>query len=533
LDPQPPEKTAGLPILLVSVFIIATCGILYELLISSISSYFLGSSILQFSLTIGLFMFFMGVGSYLTRFFHDHLLDAFVWIEIGLGLVGGLSAIILYFSYSLTEHYYLVAFGLIAALGTGIGLEIPLVTRLVKNYATLKDTIAQVLSFDYVGALVASVLFPLVLLPYLGTMRTAFLVGILNLGVAYFNSQVFAPQLRRAKQQQRLAGGLMVALGVGFVYSFQINTFFEQFIYQDEIVLTKQSAYQRLVLTKWNQDLRLYIDGALQFSTTDEYRYHEPLVHVPFGLARNRERVLILGGGDGLAVREMLKYPDVGQIEVVDLDPDMTALAKDHPLFQKINGRAFNHPKVHIHNQDAYKFIEESSALYSVILVDLPDPKGTEIGKLYTKEFYKMAQKRLAKDGVMVTQATSPYFANPAYWCIVRTLREVYPWVRPYQAYVPSFGQWGFVLVANQSPVPAGALPQVPDPDDRLARFIFQRLGQHLPGQALRYLDEDVLSTLFVFDNDTGEEGKDSVRTNTLDNQVLVQYYEQSLKEWQ
>ena len=533
MAPQLPEKSADLPILLVSVFIIATCGILYELLISSISSYFLGSSILQFSLTIGLFMFFMGVGSYLTRFVNDHLLDTFITIEILLGLVGGLSAIILYFSYSLTEHYYLVAFALIAALGTFIGLEIPLVTRLVKDHATLKDTIAQVLSFDYVGALVASILFPLVLLPYLGTMRTSFLVGILNLGVAYFNAQVFGPQLRHGKRQRQAAGGLMIALGIGFFYSFQINTFFEQFVYQDEIVLTKQSPYQRLVLTKWNQDLRLFIDGALQFSTTDEYRYHEPLIHVPMALANNRERVLILGGGDGLAVREMLKYPDVGQIEVVDLDPEMTNLAKDNPLFQKINGRAFSHPKVLIHNVDAFKFIEQSSQLYSVIIIDLPDPKGPEIGKLYSKEFYKMVQKRLAKDGIMVTQATSPYFANPAFWCISHTLQEVFPFVKPYQTYVPSFGQWGFLLAANQSPMPNSALAEVADPDDRLAKYIYQRLTKWITGKQLRYLDEDVLSTLFVFDNDSGEEGKDSVKVNTLDSQILIQYYEQSLKEWQ
>ncbi len=511
------QNAKGLPVLLVSVFIIATCGILYELLISSISTYFLGSSILQFSLTIGFFMSFMGVGSYFSKYIHTRLLDRFVSIEILLGVIGGFSAFILYFSYSLTENYHLVAFTLISVLGTLIGLEIPLVTRIVNSYASLKDTVAQVLSFDYIGALLASVLFPLVLLPYLGTMRTSFLVGVLNLSVAAFNSQLFIKELKHGIWQRNVSVLLIAVLVGGFLYSFRITSFFEQFVYQDEILLTRQSAYQRIVLTKWHQDYRLYLNGHLQFSSADEYRYHEPLVHVPMALARNHEKVLVLGGGDGLAARELLTYADVKQIDLVDLDKAMTDLGKDNPIFQKLNRNSFNQARVRIFNEDAFKFIEKASEMYSVIIVDLPDPSDTGIGKLYSREFYKMLQKRLAVDGVMVTQATSPYFAPDAFWCISHTLQDVFPKVKPYTVYVPSFGQWGFVLASHaQNP--------------NLGENSICQIQKTLASRPMRFLKPAVVPSLFIFDPDMADR---PTPVNTLDTQILMQYYEKSLQNWE
>mgnify|MGYP001076406133 CR=1 FL=1 len=249
-------QKASVPILLVSVFIIAICGILYELLISSISSYFLGSSILHFSLTIGLFLSFMGLGAYISRFISDkRLLDRFIIIEVWLGVIGGASGALLYVSYAITENYYLIAFLLLGSIGTLVGLEIPILTRIIRGYFNLKDTLAQVLSFDYLGALIASILFPLFLLPYLGLTRTSFFIGLLNLSVALFNV-------------------------IGFFSAFTISGFFEQFLYQDDVVYTKQSPYQRLVITQWKDDTRLYINGNLQFSSIDEYRYHEALVQL-------------------------------------------------------------------------------------------------------------------------------------------------------------------------------------------------------------------------------------------------------------
>ncbi len=518
----PNEEKAYLPILLTSVFIIASCGILYELLISSISTYFLGSSILQFSITIGLFMFFMGVGSYFSRFFADKLLDWFVTIEIALGGLGGLSALILYFSYSLTENYYIVAFGLIACLGMMIGLEIPIVTRITNRYSSLKDTVAQIFSFDYIGALLASVLFPLVLLPYLGIMRTSFLIGLLNLAVAIFNIQVFGKQLEKPNLQKNVAWLFTAALLVGFGFSFQISTFFEQFVYQDNVMLSRQSPYQRIVVTEWNGDIRLFLNGSLQFSTTDEHRYHEALVHIPMSLAHNYENILVLGGGDGLAVREILRYKNVGNIDLVDLDKDVTDLARENPIFTKLNRNSLNQKNVKIYNQDAFSFIKDNKKRYSLIIIDLPDPHDMSLGKLYSREFYEMISKSLSADGIMVTQATSPYFAHDAFWCIEHTAEQVFEQVLPYTAYIPSFGQWGFVL----------AMPNLPAENEKL---VFEKLNTNLREKigfdSLQFLTPELLPSLFAFPKDLQK--NDKIEFNRLDTQVIVQYYEKSLKKWE
>lgn len=508
-------SNTSMAVLLVSVFIIATCGILYELLISTISTYFLGSSILHFSITIGLFMSAMGIGSYLSKYIDNQLLERFIQIEIWLGLIGGLSAFLLFFAYSLTENYHLIAFCLIVLLGTFIGLEIPLVTRIVKEYTTLKDTIAQVLSFDYIGALVASVVFPLILLPYLGTMRTGFLVGILNLSVAVFNLIIFKNQLKNFVYRRLMIPtiGIILILVSGFVYSFKITSFFEQFIYQDEVIFAEQSPYQRIVLSKWKDDIRLYINGNLQFSTIDEYRYHEPLVHIPMAVTPNHQKVLVLGGGDGFAVRELLKWTDIQEITVIDLDPVMTDLGKKNPLFRKLNHNSFNSPKVKIINEDAFNFISNTSEKYNCVIIDLPDPNDTGLGKLYSKEFYEILKKTLTADGVMVTQATSPYFAREAFWCIKHTLESVFTNIEPYTTYVPSFGQWGYVLASKQAI----------DKSKILDKIIARNL-------TLKHISKASFASFFSFEPDISEI---PTKTNLLDNQSLVEYYETATQKWE
>ncbi|MDX2302252.1 MAG: polyamine aminopropyltransferase [Microscillaceae bacterium] len=508
---------SGVPVLLVSVCIIATCGILYELLISTISAYLLGSSVLHFSLTIGLFLSFMGLGAYLSKFFSDkYLLDYFILVEIWLGIIGGLSGAMLYVAYSMTENYYLIAFLLISTIGTLIGLEIPLLTRIIRQYFSLRDTLAQVLSFDYLGALVASVLFPLFFLPYFGLMRTSFLIGLLNLAVGIFNLMTFKNQLYYFRTQLGLAFAMTSLYGFGFYYSFSISGYLEQLIYQDEIVLSKQSPYQRIVLTQWQDDIRLYINENLQFCSVDEYRYHEPLIHVPMSLHPNPEKVLILGGGDGLAVREILKYPQVQEIHLVDLDKEITDLAKNYHVLKKLNQASFLNPKVKIFHEDAFKFVEKAKDLYQVVIVDLPDAHEISLGKLYSKEFYAFIDKKLARDGVLVTQATSPYFARKSFWCIHHTLESVFPKVEAYTVHVPSFGQWGFSLAMKYPMKQAGVIQKI--------RQNIQKPG--IQGK-LRFLKPEMITSLFVFDPDMSEL---PTEINTLNTQKLIQYYEEGWK---
>lgn len=508
--------------LLASVFIIAICGILYELLISTITSYFQGSSILHFSIVIGLFLSFMGIGSYASKFIKDDLPVWFVRFELVLSVVGGFSAFLLYFAFSLTPYFYGVAFVLIAILGAMIGIEIPILTRIIGKHESLKDAIADVLSFDYLGALIASVAFPLLLLPVFGNMRTAFAIGLLNLIVAILNTYLFKKELKKFKQFLIGEIAIGVILIFGFIYSFQINAYYETFLYRDDVMLSRQTKYQNIIVTKWNKDMRLFINGNLQFSSRDEYRYHEPLVHVPMSLTEFHEKILILGGGDGMAVRELLKYDNIGSIELVDLDPIITDLAKNHPAFVKLNENAMNNDKVQIFNTDAFKYIEKSSEFYNVIIIDLPDPSNESLGKLYSREFYSLIKKRLAADGVVVSQSTSPYFAPDAFWCIHNTMDTVFQTTLAYNTYVPSFGEWGFNLSLSET----SRMPLANHNADSVIQKIEQQLDKN--NIETSYLSSEMLPSLFQFGEDRK---KRSTPINKLDNQHLIQLYEKNWNE--
>jgi len=521
------SERAIYPALLVSVLIIAGCGILYELLLSSISSYFLGNSILQFSLTIGLFMFFMGVGSYLSKYIRTSLFDSFIIIEIILGVLGGISATTLYLTYAYTQYYYLYNFFFIAVLGILIGLEIPIVARIINKYTSFKETIAKVFSFDYMGALAASLLFPLVLLPWLGIIKTALFIGIINLLIAFYNAWFFRKLLKNGIAYTLVSGFLILLFITAMFFSSKVDYNLEQKIYQDKIIFSKQTKYQKLVLTRWNEDYRLFINGAVQFSSTDEYRYHESLVHLPMLLASANEKILVLGGGDGMVVREVLKYPKVKEVHLVDLDPEMTLLAKEHPVFKELNDNALLDDRVKIFNKDAYSFIRKSSEVYSVIIIDLPDPNNTGLGKLYSKEFYSMLKGRLDAGGTMVTQSTSPYFAPSAFWCIQHTIDSVFNHALPYQTNVPSFGIWGFVMAG-------GGIDKlfVNDSLNYVNRISLkmERGLQHNPALgSLKYLSAEKVASMFYFEKDLQEI---PTKINTLSTQKLVEYYNNSADKW-
>lgn len=511
MSPAPPP-TRELPLLL-ATFIVAVSGLVYELLAGTLSSYLLGDSVYQFSLVIGLFMTALGVGAYLSRFVQKDLERAFVLTQTGLGTLGGLSAPLLFFAFSHLDNYGVFLVLVCVVVGTLMGLEIPLITRILQHRRALKLTLSNVLTADYIGALVAALLFPLVLVPQLGLIRTSLVFGLLNLGVAGLCWWLF-------RDQVGLRLGWLVALpamvlGLGLVASEPMVGFFEQQLYNDEVILARTTPYQRLVLTRQGERLRLFLNGGLQFDSQDEYRYHEALVHPVMGLAGRRERVLVLGGGDGMAVREVLRHPDVESVTLVDLDPVVTGLFRDNPLLADLNDHSLQDPRVEIVNQDAWKFLETAAGFYNVIIIDLPDPHSPALGKLYTRAFYSLAARVLARDGMLVTQATSPLYAREAFWCIHHTLAatpgslEAGETLRtlPYHAYVPSFGAWGFVLAGHQQPrwdrlvVPAG----------------------------LRFLDAGQLVGMRRFPADMAMA---DVAVNTLQAQPLLGYYEAGWGRW-
>ncbi|MCF6433818.1 MULTISPECIES: polyamine aminopropyltransferase [unclassified Leisingera] len=451
-------------ILLGSILVVALCGIVYELIIGTVSSYLLGNSVYQFSLTIGFFMFAMGVGSYVSRFINGNLIQAFVRVEIILALVGGLCSISLFMLFPMAPWFYTVGmFTFISAIGFLVGLEIPLLTRVLSEGSTVRESISGVLSLDYLGALLGSVMFPLLLLPSLGLISSSFAIGLTNAAVALLNVLWLRDHLDAPR---RMMGYVLAAVALLFGLTLSagwITAFAQDHLYFDRIVWRKQSQYQTLVVTNtWKtNDVRLYIDGHLQFSEADEYRYHEALVHPVMSWGKPAKNVLVLGGGDGLAIREILKHPSVERIDLVDLDPAMTDLGRDFAPVVRLNKGSMQASQLHVYNQDAFLFVKETDQRYDRIIIDFPDPHNEALSKLYSVEFYAMVAAVLTEDGTLVTQSSSPFFSPHTYWTVSETLKAVFPEVANYQIPIPSFGIWGFNLASRTE-----NQPQIPFPED-------------------------------------------------------------------
>ncbi len=497
-------------ILLLSVFVVGFCTIIYELLIGSVSSYFLGDSIKQFSLVIGLTMTAMGIGTLFSRFINKDLIYWFILIEVILAIVGGLCVPILYFSYMYEPIYYPMMFILIMIIGILIGLEIPLLTRILETYYDLKNNISNVLSLDYLGAFIATIAFPFLLLPLMGIFNSSVFAGVLNLVVGIINFQWFKNKITVKKRAKLKFSCVLIFLLLGglFICSKGLMKYWENNIFDDRVILSKQTKYQKIIMTQNKEDVRLFIDGNVQFSSIDEHRYHELLIHVPMSLTKHRENVLILGGGDGLATRELLKYNDIKSITVVDLDKDITDLAKTNRIIKELNENSFLNPKVEVINTDAFKFVENSDKLFDVIIIDLPDPNNSSLARLYSREFYKIIRKKLAKQGLLVSQSTSPYFSAEAYWCVNETLKAAgFKHTYPYHVYVPSFGDWGFILASNQ-------------------KVDIQNFDLSVQ---TKYLDKETFKKAFVIEKDIIRE---NIKPSTLDKPTILDYYLQGWRYW-
>lgn len=497
----PGEGSSGrVSLLLLSIFIISTCGLVYELLAGTLASYLLGDSVLQFSTVIGAYLFAMGVGSWLAQYFPSRsILLVFVRLQVLIGVLGGSSAALLYLAYSYSAAFRPLLYVLVFLIGCLVGMEIPLVMSILKNQLGFRELVSQVLALDYVGALVGSLLFPLLLVPRLGLIRTSFLCGLLNVVVALLFYLSFARR-RRFPTVELECALAAVALAVGLAYADRFTTWAEEGLYADPIVLAQSTPYQRLVLTRKKDDLRLYLNGNLQFSSRDEYRYHEALVHPALAACRNPANVLVMGGGDGLAARELLKDPRVRHVTLVDLDPAMTQLFSTNPQLKMLNGGSLTDPRLQVVNADAFVWLEKSKERFDLAIVDFPDPSNYSVGKLYTVSFYRSLARHLAPGAAAAVQCTSPLFARQSYWCIIETMRAAGLAVRPYHLYVPSFGEWGYALIGPEPSRPLG------------------------PG--LRYLTDAELRQLFDFPRDMAAV---PAEVNRLTDQVLVRYYEH---EW-
>jgi spermidine synthase len=491
-------------ILLLAVFVIATCGLIYELVVGTLATYLMGDSITQFSTIIGVYLFAMGIGAYLSKFINGNLLAWFIKIELLVGCVGGASSGVLFLLFPVVNSFRIILYAFVLLTGILVGLEIPLLMRILQEKVDFKDLVSRVFTFDYIGALLASLIFPFVLVPYLGLIRTSLLFGILNILVGVYLLIKFKDDLRKTQATLSIAIFLLAIQLIAFVFSDSILSFSESLAYHDNIVYATSSPYQRIVLTRNKRELRLYLNNNLQFSSADEYRYHEALVHPAMTASNSPKQILVLGGGDGLAVREILKYTSVEKITLVDLDKKMTSLFSSQEVLKNLNQSSLTNKKVTVINDDAFIWLKNHSNIFDCIIIDFPDPSNFSIGKLYSTAFYKELYKHLSTNAFAVIQSTSPLAAPNSFWCVSKTLNEVGLQTTAYHNYVPSFGEWGYVLASKKNFVAP-------------TNFAV----------SLKYVSPSTMQQMLVFPNDML--ANKTIVANKLNNQSLVNYFED---EW-
>ncbi len=507
------------------VFVLAVCWLVYEILLATYSSYLLWDTIVQFSLTIGLFLFWLGLWAFFSKKI-THLLRAFFRVEIILWVVGGFSIVILQFLFvyflNYTEIFVLAYYSLVVFIAVLVGLEIPLIVDLLytqqeqKYTHSIKELVGDVFTYDYLWALVATILFPFVLLPYVGLLYTALLVGVLNIvtaGLFLMHKQV---KREWTKKQYFFAWGVLAVSLLFLLWSFvpvsrYVGNVRDRVFYKDQIIYQQQSDYQHIVVTKKWEKITLYLDGKVQFVSLDEERYHNALWYPAqqFIDATKSDdlSILVLGAGDGLLVRTIFdKAWDQKNIAVdlVELDPAMTSFAMHHDLMKSLNHDALHDKRVSIVHQDAMEYVLEAAQKekkYDIIIADFPDPRNVSLTKLYSVEFYSLLDTLSKEQSVFVTQASSAFFAKEAFASIQKTIQEwFWRWVVPYHVYIPSFGDWWFVASYRLFDRP------------HWWRNDENRFGIQ------RHFDDDYVV--------------EEVHINTLDNHILLQYYLQGWKRF-
>lgn len=480
-----------LPILLAfCMFSTGASGLVNEYVLATITTYILGNSIEQFSLVIASMMLMMGIAGFVqSRMSDDNLIYKFVGVEVVMAVLGGFAPLAIYgafayFEYNFTAVHYFFVLG----VGFLIGFEIPIVMRIINEQKiNLKTNLAIVYAMDYIGAFIGAIIWVKILLKYYPLTEISFIVAGFNFAIALVTVFYF---IYTGVIKHRVATSLVMfitvaILVVGYLNNRDISALFEQRFYDDPIIHKTTTKYQHIVLTenKALGDVRLYINGNTQFSSLDEKRYHDLLVHPVMSLIDQPQHALILGGGDGLALREVLKYKSLKSITLVDLDPDMVKLASQNKKLRELNNNAFHDARLHVsapgnvksvnvqgiylesedsisnktesewvatvdvYTIDADQFIRSNNKqLWDVVIIDFPDPSSVELSKLYSKQFYHTLRRHLSTDAYISIQSTSPYHSKESFLAIGNTLKSAGFKILPYRQNIPSFGDWGFHL---------------------------------------------------------------------------------------
>ena len=474
-------------LLALSMLVVGITGISYEYTFSKLASDILGDSIRQWAITIGLMMLFMGIGADLQKYLSDKMLvEKLILAQIALGLVGSIGPTFSLYVFGAHHDFFtLVHYALISSVGLLIGLEIPLLTRINEGYLPdLKENLGLILKMDYIGSFIGALAWVYFFPQFFDLLETSYFLGLCNLTNGLILFVLFYSKIKKPWESALLLGGAALLIVSLQAQSKPIRVALEQKLFKDPVILAKTTKYQHLILTKKETgELRLYINGHLQFSSSDEHIYHEFLVHPALSISPQAKRVLVLGGGDGLAVREVLKYPQVQEITLIDLDPGMTDLGQNNPELVALNGGSLKNAKilpaqgiakgkkqdltlkgqgyfrrtkevkdiaVWYYNVDAFSFIQSIPHSYDVIILDFPDPSDINLSKLYSLEFYEALKDRLSMGGLIIQQSTSPAYAKEAFLMVGRTMEAAGLSALPLRENVPSFGQWGFWLAGHR-----------------------------------------------------------------------------------
>ncbi|GHF29046.1 polyamine aminopropyltransferase 2 [Kitasatospora xanthocidica] len=404
---------------LMAAFVCAACGLVYELELVALGDYLLGDAVTQTSVVLSVMVFAMGLGSLLAKRFTHRPATAFALVECALALTGGLSVLTLYSCWAWLGRYQTAMVGLTCLIGILIGAEIPLLMTLIQRIRRedAGRAAADLFAADYVGALIGGLAFPFLILPTLGPGDGALLTGAVNAVagaavVLWLFREEPVPRIRRLLW----AGCLLVlaVLAAAAAGSDTVERAARHTLYGDQVRYATRSRHQEIVLTGPAEGpLRLYLDGRLAVCGPDEYRASEGLVH-PAMAAGPDTRVLLLGGGDGLALREVLRHRGVRTVRLVDADPALPRLARTDPALAALGDHSLDDPRVRTTAADPMAWLRGADpgtpggdGPYDVVLADLPAPADGGPVKFHSQEFYGLATRLLSPGGRIAVRAGS------------------------------------------------------------------------------------------------------------------------------
>lgn len=500
-------------LLILTMAVLAGCGLIYEYLLSHYAGRVLGVMESTIYAMIGLMIVAMGLGAFAARKIRCAF-NGFVWLELIIALLGSTSILIIGGLIALTQLLpHVIAdmftlppdvlprgglfkqlsfiafqspyfFGLL--LGFFIGMEIPLIARIreLRHKKHLANNLGTIYGADYIGAGIGAAIWVIFLLK-IDISQASSLTAALNLIAGSIFVIFYWRKLAYRKTLISLHIVLFIAIGV--IYQ-QGNTWLNQMsnlLYLDKVVYNAKTRYQQLTFTErymganednaYNKVINFYLNGRLQFSSADEFIYHGYLTSPALGASARQEKILIIGGGDGLALRDVLAWSPQS-VTLIDLDGELIelfkhpqkALPENEPLaldLKRLTQGSLQDPRVNILVHDAFIAIDEllqKNQHFDTIIVDLPDPSHPDLNKLYSVNFYARLNQLLSADGVMAVQSTSPYHAKDSFIAIGNTVEASgFKHVEQYHDNVPSFGEWGWTIAAKSGAAPSKRLQEL------------------------------------------------------------------------